>query len=81
MIATLSSKGQVTMPKTIRDKFGLDSGDKLDFLCRDDGVLEVIPIKQSAARLKGMLPRPSRVVSVEEMNRAISEGACGNGRH
>lgn len=81
MIATLSAKGQVTMPKVIRDKCGLNSGDKLDFLFRDDGVLEVVPIKQSASRLKGMLPKPSHVVSVDEMNMAIAKGACGNGRH
>ena len=81
MIATLSAKGQVTMPKSIRDKCGLDFGDKLDFLLRDDGVLEVVPIKQPASRLKGMLPRPSHVVSLDDMNRAIAKGACGNGGH
>jgi AbrB family looped-hinge helix DNA binding protein len=79
MIATLSAKGQVTVPKDIRDKCSLDIGDKLDFLFRDDGVLEVIPIKQPASRLKGMLPHPPRVVSPDEMNKAIAEGASGNG--
>ena len=79
MIATLSAKGQVTIPKIIRDKCDLEMGDKLDFLLRDDGILEVIPIKQPASRLKGMLPRPSHVVSLNEMNQAIAEGACGNG--
>jgi antitoxin PrlF len=81
VIATLSVKGQVTMPKSIRDKCGLELGDKLDFLLRDDGVLEVVPIKQPASRLKGMLPRPSRVVSLDEMDQAIAKGACGNGGH
>jgi AbrB family looped-hinge helix DNA binding protein len=81
MIATLSAKGQVTMPKSIRNKCGLDFGDKLDFTLRDDGVLEVIPIKQPASRLKGMLPRPSRAVSVDAMNRAIAKGAVCNAGH
>jgi AbrB family looped-hinge helix DNA binding protein len=81
MIATLSAKGQVTMPKAIRDKCGLDFGDKLDFTLRDDGVLEVVPIKQPASRLKGMLPKPTRIVSVEDMNRAIEEGACADAGH
>ena len=81
MIATLSAKGQVTVPKVIRDKCSLDIGDRLDFLFRDDGVLEVVPIKQPASHLKGMLPKPSHVVSIDEMNRAIAEGAGGNGRH
>jgi antitoxin PrlF len=81
VIATLSVKGQVTMPKPIREQCGLEFGDKLDFLLRDDGVLEVVPIKQPASRLKGMLPRPSRVVSLDEMDTAIAKGACGNGGH
>jgi antitoxin PrlF len=81
VIATLSVKGQVTMPKPIREKCGLEFGDKLDFLLRDDGVLEVVPIKQPASRLKGMLPHPSRVVSLDEMDKAIAKGACGNGGH
>ena len=81
MIATLSAKGQVTMPKIIRDKCGLEMGDKLDFLLRDDGMLEVVPLKQPASRLKGMLPRPSHIVSLEEMSQAVAEGACGNGGH
>ncbi len=81
MIATLSVKGQVTMPKSIRDECGLKLGDKLDFLLRDDGVLEVVPIKQPPSRLKGMLPRPSHVVSLDAMDEAVSKGACGNGGH
>lgn len=77
MIATLSVKGQITMPKPIRDKCGLEAGDKLNFVMRDDGVLEVMPIKQPAYKLKGMLPKPSKVVSIEMMNNSIAKGACG----
>jgi len=81
MIATLTAKGQVTMPKPIRDKCHLNTGDKLDFLLRDDGIIEVVPIKQSASRLEGMLPRPSRALTLDEMEQAIAEGASGNDRH
>ncbi|MFA7171962.1 MAG: AbrB/MazE/SpoVT family DNA-binding domain-containing protein [Kiritimatiellia bacterium] len=81
MIATLSVKGQITMPKPIRDKCGLKVGDKLNFLLRDDGVLELVPIKQPASRLKGMLTPPKKPVSVEEMNAAIAGGACSHDRN
>jgi len=81
MIATLTTKGQVTLPKPIRTQCGLVPGDKLDFLLRDDDVLEVVPIKQPASRLKGMLPRPSLAVSLEEMDRAIKKGICDHGGH
>ena len=81
MVATLSVKGQITMPKPIRDKCGLEVGDKLNFLVRDDGVLEVIPLKQPASKLKGMLPKPSKTVSIEKMNKAIAQGACSDLRN
>ncbi|MDA3925239.1 MAG: AbrB/MazE/SpoVT family DNA-binding domain-containing protein [Kiritimatiellae bacterium] len=80
MTATLSVKGQITMPKPIREKCGLEVGDKLNFLLRDDGVLELVPIKQPASRLKGMLTLPEKAVSIEEMNVAIAKGACGHER-
>lgn len=41
MNATLTTKGQVTIPKTIRDKLNLRAGDKLDFRLDADGDLRV----------------------------------------
>ena len=75
MIATLTVKGQVTLPKPLRDQLELHSGDKLDFVLRDDGLIEVVPLKQPASRLRGMLPKPAKPVSVEKMNEAIAEAA------
>jgi len=77
----MTSKGQVTLPKPVREQFSLHSGDKLDFIVRDDGVLEVIPIKQPASKLKGILPRPSKAATLEEMNKAIAKGASGGDWH
>jgi AbrB family looped-hinge helix DNA binding protein len=68
----------MTLPKAIRDRCHLESGDKLDFLLRDDGVLEAVPIKQPASRLKGMLPPPKRVVSLDVMEAAIKKGSQGD---
>lgn len=77
MIATLTSKGQVTVPKKVRDELRLHAGDQLDFITRDDGHIEVIPRRADMRELKGMLPRPRRTLSLEEMERAIAEGAAG----
>lgn len=77
MIATLSSKGQVTLPKPFRDRLDLHAGDKLDFIVKENGTLEVIPLKQPASKLRGMLPKPAKPVSIEEMNAAIAQGASG----
>ena len=74
MIATLTVKGQVTLPKPLRDQLELQSGDKLDFVLRDDGLIEVVPLKQPASKLRGMLPKPPKPVSIDRMNEAISQG-------
>jgi antitoxin PrlF len=76
MVATLTSKGQLTLPKAIREQLDLSPGDRLDFVLLDSGVLEVVPLKQPAAKLRGILPKPDRSVSIEEMNAAIAEGAA-----
>jgi AbrB family looped-hinge helix DNA binding protein len=75
MIATLTSKGQLTLPKPVRDVLSLQAGDRLDFIIRDDGTLEVVPLKQPATKLRGLLPKPNKAVSIEEMNAAIAKGA------
>ena len=42
MLATLTSKGQVTLPKPIRDKLGLKAGSKLDFELLPDGTVSYV---------------------------------------
>jgi AbrB family looped-hinge helix DNA binding protein len=73
MEATLSSKGQATIPKAVRDRLQIKSGDRFKFFFHPDGVI-ILP-KISTARLKGMIPKPAQPVSLEEMDRAIAEGA------
>ena len=80
MIATLTSKGQVTLPKPVRDQMDLRAGDRLDFVLRDDGLLEVVALKQPASKLRGILPKPRKPVTVEDMNAAIAKEACGSDR-
>jgi len=78
MIATMTSKGQATFPKAVRQSLSLHSGDKLDFVLRDDGVMEVIPLKQPVLKLKGILPKPAKAVTIKQMNKAIEKGARGS---
>jgi AbrB family looped-hinge helix DNA binding protein len=75
-IATLTSKGQTTIPKEIRDLLGLAPGDKLDFVVESDGRVVLRPATLDVRELRGMLRKKSRKpVSLEEMDRAIAEGA------
>ena len=73
MESTLSSKGQATIPKAVRDRLQIKSGDRFKFFFHPDGVI-ILP-KISTSRLKGMIPKPAKSVSLEEIDRAIEEGA------
>src|ERR1700735_3990213 len=73
MEATLSSKGQVTIPKTVRDRLQIKPGDRFKFFFHPDGVI-ILP-KIPTARLKGMIPKPAKAVSLQEIDRAIEDGA------
>ncbi len=75
MHATLTSKGQVTVPKAIRDRLHLKPGDKIDFVLNDDGDLRVTPLKFSVTALKGMLPKPHTPVTLEQMDEAIARAS------
>ena len=73
MEATLSSKGQATIPKAVRDRLQITPGDRFKFFFHPDGVI-ILP-KIPTARLKGMIPKPAQSISLEEIDRAIAEGA------
>ena len=78
MLATLTSKGQVTLPKEIRDALKLDAGAKLDFSLQADGSVNVRPLKSSVASLFGILKRPGGKASSiqaqkESVGRALTE--------
>ncbi len=71
MLATMTSKGQVTVPKPIRDKLRLKPGDRIDFLL-DDGGARITPVRASVKELKGMLSKPASPVTLAEMDDAIA---------
>lgn len=72
MYATLSSKGQITIPAALRTLFGWRTGDALDFVvCEESSRVELVAKRNSVTALKGMIDRPSKSVSLEEMDAAI----------
>lgn len=79
--STLTSKGQTTIPKAIRDHLGVTEGDRLDFVVQPDGRVVIEPAFLGVVRLKGLLAGGKRrkVVSVEAMHAAIRQRAAGGG--
>ncbi len=70
--ATVTGKGQITIPIEVRQALGLDTGDRVEFVEVEPGRFELVPATRSVTALKGMFGRPRRTVSIEEMNAAIA---------
>ena len=76
--ATITSKGQLTLPKAIRDLLRLGAGDRVDFIVKDDGTVVLRPTTVDVRELKGLLHRKGlRPLSVEEMNAIIRRRGAG----
>jgi antitoxin PrlF len=73
MRSTVTTKGQITIPIEIRNKFHLKSGDEIEFFILESGKIECIPVTTSIKELKGFLPKPKKRVSLEDMDTVIRE--------
>jgi AbrB family looped-hinge helix DNA binding protein len=79
-VATVTSKGQVTLPVETRRRLGIRAGTRLEFIVKDDDRLEVVRVGGSVRDLKGLLPTPPRKLSLYGMELAIARGARGRAR-
>jgi antitoxin PrlF len=73
MFATLTSKGQLTLPKEIRDRLNLDAGSILDFQIQADNTITARQVQPDARRIRGLLKSPHvSPLTVEQMDEALS---------
>ena len=70
--ATITSKGQITIPADVRRALAVDSGDRVEFVELEPGQFLFLAANRSVTELKGMFGKPTRTVSIEEMNQAIA---------
>lgn len=70
--ATLTSKGQITLPKVVRERLGVEAGDKVEFVETEPGVFKMIAATRDVRDLKGVVPKPLKPVTVEEMGRVVA---------
>jgi antitoxin PrlF len=70
--ATLTSKGQITIPAEVREALGVDTGDRVEFVEIAPGRYEFIAATRSVIALKGMFGKPRKAISIEDMNAAIA---------
>ncbi len=77
--ATLTSKGQITIPSRVRSALGLDAGDRVEFVEVEKGQFAMVAATRSVRELKGMFQgKRSKPVSIDEMNAAIAKRASGS---
>lgn len=69
-LSSITSKGQVTIPTIIREKMQINNKSKIEFIIQDNCIL-MVPINSSITNLQGVLSRPSKPLSVEEMDEVI----------
>lgn len=71
-LATLTTKGQVTIPKKIRDSLKLHSGDKIEIIVTEEREAIIRPISKKVDDIFCKLHKPrQKAVSIEEIDNAI----------
>lgn len=71
--ATLTSRGQITIPVSVRNDLKVAAGDRVEFVQIAPGRYEFVAVTHSISELKGMFGKPAKTVSVEDMNKAIAQ--------
>lgn len=74
-VATMTTKGQITVPHDVRQRLNLRTGTKVEFVERADGGVDLVPLTASIMDLAGIVPWDGPPVSIEEMDEAVQEAA------
>jgi AbrB family looped-hinge helix DNA binding protein len=75
MDSAITTKGQATIPKAIREHLHLKPGDRVRFFIHPDGSVVLLP-KLNVSALRGIVKAPRRKVTIEMMNEAIADAAA-----
>ena len=79
-VATLTSKGQMTLPMAVRTALGLNAGSQVDFVPQGDSFV-LVPVRNDVSSLKGRFAgRVKKPVSIEAMNEAIATAASARNK-
>ena len=78
--STLTSKGQITIPKDVREQLGVSPGCRFEVYVDGDRRIVMVPLDGRLEDLVGILPKPGKAFSVEEIDRAIVAGILDRAR-
>ena len=74
--ATVTTKGQITIPAEVRQALKVDTGDRVEFVEIEPGRFEFIAATRSVTELKGMFGKAKKIVSIEDMNATIAQAGA-----
>ena len=74
--ATITTKGQITIPADVRQRMGLTTGDRIEFV-EIEGGFAIKPALDDVRSLKGLLRKPAKPVTIDDMNAAIRARGAG----
>jgi AbrB family looped-hinge helix DNA binding protein len=70
--ATVTSKGQITIPADVRKALSVGTGDRVEFVQIEPGQFLFVAANRSVTELKGMFGKPTKTASIDEMSRTIA---------
>ena len=70
--ATVTSKGQVTIPVEVRQRLGIEAGTRVQFVPRSDGTWQFVATGGSVSSIRGMFSSQT-TVSLTEMDDAVAD--------
>ncbi|WP_305045391.1 AbrB/MazE/SpoVT family DNA-binding domain-containing protein [Geoalkalibacter sp.] len=70
-LATLRLKGQVTIPADVRQRLGLQAGDRIEFVQVESSEYVIKPAVEDVRSLKGLLRKPANPISIEDMSATV----------
>jgi len=75
LISTVTQKGQVTIPKDVRDSLHLVTGDKVEFIRNDQGEIVIKPVTRKVGEVAGLLSqyKKSTPATIDEMDQAVAK--------
>jgi AbrB family looped-hinge helix DNA binding protein len=73
---SVSSKGQLTLPRDIREQLGVKYGGEVRLSLAEDGRTFIAPANLSVTRLAGMFGKPRRHFTLEQLKRAREEAVA-----
>lgn len=71
--ATITTKGQITIPADVRQALAVEAGDRVEFVQIEPGQYLFVAANRSVTELKGMFGKATKSVSIGDMNRAIAK--------